>query len=87
MKAPVGLYRRSERQRSSDHVQGSSSKLGLIGFEDTSEARSDWLEGFWALVGLYRRSERQRSSDHVQGSSPKLGLIGFRGFDGVQSSV
>ncbi|KDP35830.1 hypothetical protein JCGZ_10725 [Jatropha curcas] len=68
-------------------------KLGLIGFEVTSEAWSNWLEGFCCValkapVGLHQCSEHQRSSGHVQGSieiiliiwsRTKLSLIDFVG--------
>ncbi|KDP42148.1 hypothetical protein JCGZ_03015 [Jatropha curcas] len=69
------------------------SKARSDGFEVTSEARFDWLEGFCCValkapVGLHQRIERQRSSGHVQGfieiiliiwSQTKLNLIGFVG--------
>ncbi|KDP36002.1 hypothetical protein JCGZ_08397 [Jatropha curcas] len=46
LKALVGLHQRSKHRQSSGHVQGSSPKFDLIGFEVTSEARFDWLRGF-----------------------------------------
>ncbi|KDP23036.1 hypothetical protein JCGZ_01692 [Jatropha curcas] len=67
--------------------------LDLIGFEVTSEARFDWLEGVCCValkapIRLHQRSGRQQSSGHVQGSieiiliiwsRTKLSLIGFVG--------